>query len=281
MSEDNSYLAELFGHKTRITKAPFAYPGSKASSLDKLLDILPYANTFVEPFCGCAIVTLARDQSPLEVINDRYSGVTDFYRCIQDQKLLTRLIEKIELSIHSRDFWSYASQQWSSQSSLVDRAFLWYYCVRYSFGSIGRNFGRCTSGKTMSGKLLNNIPDFTALHNRLKNVCVENRDYETIVEDYDHPDAVFYFDPPYLSTTGGQPYKSKFTLEDHRRLVEIIMDMQGYAALSGYANNLYDEYEWDEIYTWTVNDRITPLNESKPQNKRGKVNEYLYVKEAK
>lgn len=282
MTDDNSYVADLFGTRGKIHKAPFAYPGSKTRSLNKLLEILPYNNAFVEPFCGCAIVTMARDESPLEVINDRYSGITDFYKCIQDKKLCEQLIEKIRASIHSREYWDYAKRRWSTKNNVVDRAFLWYYSVRYSFGAIGRTFGRSTRGvNSESGKLIRMIPEFWKYHERLKHVCIENQSWEQIVEDYDHSDAVFYMDPPYLSTTTGQPYKNNMTMEDHKYLVDTIMSMDSYVALSGYKNHLYDSYAWDDVHSWEVSETITPLGGVAHENMhRGKTVEYLYIKEA-
>ena len=71
---------------SQIIKAPFPYPGAKTRSLKQIIPLLPYRDSYIEPFGGTGAVLLARNPSPLEVLNDRYMGINAFYRCIRDKE---------------------------------------------------------------------------------------------------------------------------------------------------------------------------------------------------
>ena len=55
----------------------------------------------------------------------------------------------------------------------------------------------------------------------------------------------------YMPTTrkSGGKYKYEMTRDDHRDLLECLLNLQGYVVLSGYANDLYDNTldNWQRI----------------------------------
>src|SRR5262245_45121950 len=93
-------------------RAPFSCLGSKFKGLDEILPRLPYRNGFCEPFGGSGVVLLNRNECPLEVFNDRHSGITAFYRCLRDPVKKDALIERIELSVHSREEFIWSKDTW-------------------------------------------------------------------------------------------------------------------------------------------------------------------------
>lgn len=268
----------------RIT---FGYPGSKARSLEYILPRLPYRKKYIEVFGGSAAVLMARKPSDLEVYNDRYGGIVAFYRCLKDREKLTQLTAWLETSLHSREEFIWCASTWENCEDDVERAARWYYMLRMSFSGLGRNFGRATSGKSNSGsKLANSLKEFEPMHQRLLNVQIENLDWKQCIRDYDSKDAVFYLDPPYYGTDAGI-YKHKFTENDHKELCNTIFECQGFVALSGYENPIYDKYNWDNRIDWEVHSTMkamafTDTNFRNSNDRHRPVpKEILWIKEAK
>lgn len=272
--------------KSEIVRAPFAYPGAKSRSVDHILPHLPNRRVYVEPFGGSGAVLLARRPSPLDVFNDRYSGVTAFYQCLRDHEMMLQLCNKMEFSVHSREeFWR-CKDTWENMDDPVERAFRWLYMNTYSFGSLGRNWGRSITGSNnMAKKFVNKIPKMFKIHERLKTVQIENRDWYQCVKEYDSHDTVFYLDPPYIDSDT-HVYKDNWTEDDQRLLLQFIDNCKGFVALSGYANPINECIDWDDYHTWEVFCSIESVTNSEANNKagineskkRGKAKEALWIK---
>jgi DNA adenine methylase len=281
--------------REQYVRVPIGYPGSKDRSLDYLLPHLPYSNGFCEVFGGTGAAMLARKPSNLEVYNDRYGGITCFYRVLRDAKKKDRLCELIEMSVHSREEFVWCKQSWDTEDVTddVDRAFRWLYMHQHSFAKKENAFGRATSGKAQQGKAFRNLPKaFYAVHERLRNVQIENLDWRVCLRDYDRHDMVFYLDPTYLGVTRGI-YKYEMSVQDHIEMCERIMALEGFVALSGYDNpethTIYDRYEWDDVKSWEVAQSMQGLAFTDTNNlggkentiERGRVREMLWIKEFK
>lgn len=282
--QENPVLRENF------VKAPFGWPGGKSESVKHIIPLLPIRDSFIDVCGGSATVLLARDESELEVFNDRFSGVTDFYRVIQNPKLREEFCERIQPFIHSREMFLWCKLTWQNDDDIVSRAAKWYYHVLTSFGSQGRNFGRSTSGtNVIAQKLSNRIPLIDKAAKRMTKVLVENQDMFQLLTDFDDENAVFYVDPPYVGT-GSEQYDCLLKREDHFRLCKTIMDMKGFVALSGYENDIYDsdEFSWTERHDWTVNITTRAMAFTKENNllgledqmQRQSQKEVLWIKEA-
>jgi DNA adenine methylase len=275
--------------KDVVLRAPFAYPGGKSRSIKHIVPKLPYSDVYVEPFGGSAAVLLARSSSKLEVFNDRYAGVVAFYRCVRDPVKFAALCDRLDLTVHSREEFVHCKDTWITESDDVERAAKWYYMSMYSFGSIGRNWGRSTSARgQMAGKIRNKLAEFPAVHERFRNVQVENQDWYDCVMDYDSPDTIFYLDPPYVDANRGT-YKDEMTVDDHRKLIDTVFSLKGFVAVSGYPNPLYDNQPWDSKHKWDVFISIKSAAYTEGNNKanlegieeRGYNTECLWIKEAK
>lgn len=278
--------------RENYTRVPLGYTGSKAKSLKQILPHLPYRSGYCEPFGGSGAVLLARHASDLEILNDRYSGITSFYRCLRDNEKWFKLREKVELSVHSREEFIYCKNTWQNVSDDVDRAFRWIYMHQMSFGQQERNFARATKCAAQHGNAFRNTGTlYEAVHKRLKGVQIENLDWRKCISDYDSSDMVFYLDPPYIKFDRG-PYNWYMTRADHRELVERIFHLEGFVALSSYddheANELYGKYDWDNKITWSNYTSVVAMAFSDTNNregkedtiKRGYVTEALWIREA-
>ena len=236
--------------REQLIKPAFAYPGGKTKNFANILPHLPYRNSYIEPFGGSAAILLARDKSKVETYNDRHSGVVDFYKCVRDAELLKRLIDRIDMTSVAREEFRYAKDHWEAAADPVERAALWFTMTRLSFSSKGVCFGR-TLKQPRVNPLSSKIPAFWPIHERFKNVQVENQDWSRILEDFDDYGAVFYLDPPYLSASKGI-YKFEMSESDHVRMLNMVMDTKGFVAISGYPNELYDSYKWTDRVGYNI-----------------------------
>ena len=234
-----------------IIKPPFIWMGGKSRSLKHILPHLPSRKSYIEPFGGSAAVLLGRPPSTLEVYNDRYQGLVDFYRCIRDPQKYRALISRLELVVHAREEFVFCKANWDKHDDVIERAARWYTMIELSFGGQGRNFGRTTAPMRFAGKFREKLPAFGKIHERFKRVQVEHCDWASCFRDYDSPDAVFYVDPPYLNTSTAA-YKCTWSLEDQKRLLETIHECEGFVALSGYDLPMNNDYPWDDKYSWQV-----------------------------
>lgn len=266
---------------SRILKPPFGYPGGKGKSIGKLATLIPYRNGYIEPFGGSGAVLLGRHKSNLEVFNDRYAGVTDFYRVVKNKHQLDRLLEWLEMTVHSREEWHFCKDTWTNPDDPVERAGRWLYMTSYSFAGLGRNFGRSTTGKNgISGKVRAKIPKFHEIHERFKDVCIENLDWYDLCTQYDHKDTIIYMDPPYIDVARGT-YKNEMTIQDHSNMLAWIRQCRSTVCVSGYPNDLYDAQDWDARHCWDVEVSMTPQNcpgNNNPQKERGIAQEVLWIK---
>jgi len=236
-------------------RLPFGYPGSKADQLDKILPNLPYRGGYGEPFGGSGVVHLNRWPSKLEVFNDRYSGVTCFFRVIRDRDKLAILDERLSCILHSREEFIWSKDTWRNCQDDIERAARWYYTIRYAVNSKPNStFGRSLDPKVrFADKLPKSVHLFLPLSERLTGVQIENLDWRQCISDYDKADFVWYLDPTYLGTFKSA-YEFELSREDHIELCERIQKIQGFVVLSGAYNQetkrVYETYPWDEVITW-------------------------------
>jgi DNA adenine methylase len=234
-------------------RAPFGYPGGKSRSLRQILPLLPYRKKYIEPFGGSGSVLLARDPSKLEVYNDRYGGVVAFYRCLQQEDKLDALIDRLDLTVGAKEEWIWCHSTWKNCEDDVERAARWFYMHTYSFSNKGRCWGRQTNSKSMAGKVRDKLSSFPKIHARFKNVQVENLDWRDCITQYASTDAVFYLDPPYLyDVSYSKIYDNGMRLEDHKQLLDVIFNTEGFFAISGYSHELYESMDWDARHEWDV-----------------------------
>ena len=78
---------------------------------------------------------------------------------------------------------------------------------------------------------------------------VENMDFGELIEKYDSPSTYFYLDPPYWKT---ENYYSNhdFDVNDHKRLADILQNIQGKFSLSYYYFDLLNDWFPCKKYIW-------------------------------
>jgi len=271
-------------------RAPFGYPGGKSRSLSEILPHLPYRKKWIDVFGGSGVVTINRQPSPLEVYNDRYSGVVAFYRVLRDPTLVARLIERLQLTVHSREEFLWCKETWPNCQDDVERAARWFYMIDVSVINKGDAFARATKA-AFSPNITSTLQSFWPVHERFKHIIVENLDWTQCFRDFDDSDAVFYCDPPYMHTDHGS-YAHTFNEQDHKNLLTAIFGLSGFVALSGFPSTLYESFPWDQRYEWEswTSTRVQAFTSENHHKDKGfedvlcqqhRTTECLWIKESK
>lgn len=106
----------------------------------------------------------------------------------------------------------------------LKRAAMFLKLIRRSYASGGKSFA-CRPFSVRS--LYKPIMQFSR---RSKSLIIENQDFEVLIKHYDSPTAFVYCDPPYFSSE--YVYDCEFTWDDHIRLRDALMGIQGKFLLS-------------------------------------------------
>lgn len=273
--------------REKYLKLPFAWPGGKMEHLKKILPHIPYGKGYGEPFGGSGAVLLNREPIGLEVLNDRYSGITDFFRVVRDRKLYPLFMERITCTVHSREEFIWCKKTWRDLvDDPVERAARWYYMIRYAVNCKPRStFGRSTDPIVrFADRLHKSLPLFGPLHSRLHTVTMENQDWRQCIDDYDRVGFVWYFDPTYLDCVPGT-YEEELSEDDHRELAVRIRHMHSHVTMSSYGGPktlaIYDqEGLWDDVIVFKRTSRANTQRLDLDQD-RVPVDEYLWIRKAR
>ena len=244
-----------------------------------IVKILPQpCPRYIEVFGGAAWVLFAKPVSRgLEVYNDFNYDLANLFMCVQ-KRLLAFTGEVGFLPLNSRQEFddliqflrrdapdnrfleeeiklaktNFKEPELSELTALlttkaneydVQRAAAFYKVIRHSYGSGCRNFDNRTVNIR---SMLRSLPNHSEC---LKNVIIENMDFEVLIRRYDDPESFFYCDPPYVFTEGH--YAVEFPREDHVRLRDVLSQIQGKFLLSyndcPLVKELYKDFHIVEI----------------------------------
>ncbi len=228
----------------------FGWYGGKFSHLDWMLPLLPEAHHYCEPFGGSAAVLLNRDPAPVETYNDIDGDLVNFFRVLREQR--DELIEMVALTPFAREEYFIAVAGDDDDASPLERARRFFVRARQArtglaqTATLGR-WANCkkTSRAGMSGvvsRWLGSIEAFPEVALRLLRVQIENRPAADVIRLYDDEQTLFYCDPPYPhdSRGDGKAYGFEMTDADHEQLAELLRQVKGKVALSGYRCGLLD-----------------------------------------
>jgi DNA adenine methylase len=229
----------------------FGWYGGKFNHLNWLLPLLPQTTHYCEPFAGSAAVLLNREPSPVETYNDIDGEVVNFFRVLRDQQ--EDLIRAIGLTPFSREELRIAVEEPIDDLSELERARRFFVRARQvrtglaQTASAGR-WAHCklTSRAGMAGAVsrwLGSVEGLSEIVQRLLRVQIENATAIEVIQRYDSEETLFYCDPPYPHDSRGDihAYGYEMTDNDHRELAEVLTNLKGKVALSGYRCELLDK----------------------------------------
>lgn len=232
---------------------PFPWLGGKSRLADTIIGLFPKHVTYVEPFGGAANVLLKKDPSPVEVYNDLYGLLVNFFRVLQTPDQRSALLDRLEWTPYSRAEYALALDLRTDPDPVVRAwAFFVAQCQGISgAGSLGRkgasNWGYSRTTNQASA-FRGHVEKLPSIARRLARVQFEHVDGPDCIRRWDSPDTLFYLDPPYVNATrtnksGRSAYHAEMEDEDQVALVNALLGIQGMAILSGYASRLYAPLE--------------------------------------
>ena len=162
---------------------------------------------------------------------------------------------RVELSPYSRESYLRCRDTYRDCSDAIESAARFFVAATQCYSAIfgsgwGSSINKSARGMSAAvSKYLGRVERLPEVHQRLRTVQVENRDFRYIIEKYDSPDTFFYLDPPYISGTrrSEKVYQHEMTDEDHEELVDLLLGIKGKAMLSAYAHPIYG---WLECACW-------------------------------
>ncbi len=205
---------------------------------------MPEHGCYCECFAGGLWVLFKKQQTKDEIVNDVNSELINLYRTIQKDVDKFKAREKYEL--YSRElYYEYLQDFYSGKHHTLDsveKAFRFFYLIKGAFASkfgAGFAFG---SNRQSSVSFFNEFKIMDDITKRLKNVTIDNRDFEDIIKSYDSERTLFYADPPYMKSDNADYYfkssDNSFGIHDHQRLFMALKNIKGKCILT------VDNTEW-------------------------------------
>lgn len=244
-----------------MSAPPFAYFGGKTRLAERIIDLLPPHEHYVEPFAGSLAVLLAKRRSAMETVNDLDQDLMTFWRVLRDRP--EDLALHMALTPHSRAEHQ-AAYDLDVDDELERARRVWVLLSQGRGGTLrptGWRFYRDPAGSSIGVPAYlkgyaSRVPEAAE---RLAGVSLECRPAIDVVTNYGkHPNVLLYCDPPYLGSTRSANYRHEMTsLGQHRELAAALLDCKAAVVLSGYHSPLYDElYDgWHraELKAWAGN----------------------------
>ena len=166
------------------------WPGGKTRLLSRLIPLIRPHRLFVEAFAGGAALTLAKEPSRAEVINDINGQLVNLYRHAQFH--LEALVQEVEFTLNARAELDDLIEQPGLTGLQQAARFL--LRNRLSFGGGGSSFAVSKQAQPSRAAVIEKL---RALSARLDKVSVENLPFERLFQNYDSRETFWFFDPPY------------------------------------------------------------------------------------
>ena len=204
--------------------------------------------SYIEPFGGGGWVLFYKDRwADLEIYNDLDGRLVNLFRIVKYHPNAFK--EEYKYLLGSRDMFF----QFLNGTFITD--------IQKAV-----QFGASKSQKNVLDKI-------DAIHERLDKVMIENRDFETLIKQYDFEDAFFYCDPPYSQGCGYDVTSTKDF--DHERLREVLGNIKGRFLLSyddsPKIRELYKGFEMIEV------ERLNGINNRSDVENRKKIFRELLI----
>lgn len=217
----------------------FNYPGGKTTLSEWIIGHFPDHECYVEPFGGSASVLFNKPRSDVEVYNDAFDRVVNFFEVCRDKGDALR--EWLEYTPYSRSLYEdYVEdvRNGDEPDDPVERAGRFFYIQTTSYSGKPQGGGFRISKTTRSPadeltyKYEKSKNQVERIADRFREVIIECMDYEDVVTKYDGTDTLFYFDPPYVGDRNGNTYYMVGDDFDHERFVDTVASIDGKFVIS-------------------------------------------------
>lgn len=219
------------------------YPGAKNRIANWICEYIPRHDVYLEPYAGSLAVLFNKIPCHIETVNDLDGDVVNYFRVLRDKP--DELRRLVGLTPYSREEYEGA---YEGADNDVERARQ--FCVRcwmgFGCGNLYKNGFK--SGQQASSpnpaRAWAGLPEIMEeAARRLQNVQIENMPALELIRRYDTDDVFMYIDPPYLhGTRKNHLYKQEMDDDEHEELLKVIVRHPGKVLLSGYENEMYNDY---------------------------------------
>ena len=229
--------------------------GTKTRMIKNIIKIMPEHKVYVEPFGGVALVLLNKPKSKREIYNDIDCHLVNFFRVLREKEKREKLKDMLNYTPYSREIFYEARDVLEKKLYKDEIWHAYYYFILCNQGFRGKVNGdswgmstKCRPFRNEERVFRNKIDLIDVVAERLKYVVIEKKDYKEILKIYDKDDVLFYLDPPYYVDSEYYTYKDKyyesdFNENEHRKMIDLLLDLEGKVILSGYKNKLYEKLE--------------------------------------
>jgi len=261
-----------------MTLTPFKYYGGKTAQLKYILPIInstPHT-CYVEAFGGSGAVLLNKKPSEIEVYNDLDELIVNFFRVLQNPQKFKTLLHMLSNTLYSRSEFMRAKKILIAETDDVLRAWALFVVFRQSFSGGGQGWSYDVSEPRHMPQVFYRVIDekLFLIHQRLRNVYIECDDAFKVIQRYDEPTTLFFFDPPYPPSTinAELPYTYKMSEEQHMEFAEILRSLQGNYVLTTYPTDYYDALPHQKIVV------KLPLHPAVSNKAKKRLPQAIYVK---
>lgn len=229
------------------------YVGSKWNLSSWIINQMPEHNVYLESHFGSGAVLFNKPAARIETINDIDGNIVNLFKVIREQP--NELARAIELTPYSREEYYQSFESLKTNLSEIERARV--FLVRCWMARGGKTSDRTGWRHNIDIATVNAVPDWNSLPKRisevtkrLKQVQIENQDATTLIERYNKADCLIYADPPYLlETRTKRHYAHEMTPEEHEKFLEKLNQHKGFAIVSGYDSEMYNDIlsKWSKV----------------------------------
>lgn len=245
---------------------PVSYWGGKARHLELIIGNLKRNTRYIESHCGSLVVGINQNQYEHETANDRDGLVFDFFKVMKDPTLREEFLEKAFFTMYSKREFDDALDRLenSPNDDPVSNALIFYILCNQSFGGAQKSWQRTpyvvrNAMPQSVSRWLGRFPDLQYIALRLKMVQLECMDGTELIQKYGKKNTTIYCDPTYHRScrVAKNVYRYEMSDEEHIRFLETVCKSPSDIAISGYENEVYDEYlcDWFKVY-----DRVKRLS---------------------
>lgn len=232
-------------------RSPIKYFGGKIYMYDELKKHFPKdfeELVFIDGFGGGGSVLFSKEPIGVEIYNDLDQNLYNLFKVLSDKRLFMEFKEKLDLLPYSRDFRSEFKKKLKEEYdklSEVERAVFYFYLNRTSYNGNGSFVTSINSRRNMSKSVsdyLSMVDYLPEIHQRISRVIIERLDICELLKKYNCEKIFFYLDPPYVwsSRKSKARYCCDMTDDQHKEMLNIILNHKAKFLISGYDNSIYN-----------------------------------------
>jgi DNA adenine methylase len=217
--------------------SPFKWVGGKSRLRKQIISLLPEHTCYVELFAGAAWILFGKPPSNVEVLNDIDLDLVTFFHVVKEKP--EEFISSFKWELVSRAEFERLASLNPSQLTDVQRAHRFYYLIMASWGGefhyprFQTSINDGGHGNRLFGALQTLEKRIMPVYERLRNVIIENLDWQDCFDRYNRPGTLMYIDPPYPENGCNYVYNMRERSE-HELLASKLNSAQCKWILSSY-----------------------------------------------